>query len=576
MDKRWVVPHPDMALQKKLSKEFEIPPITAQVLINRGLRNSSEVDLFLNGKLSQLHDPFIFSEMKAAVDRIFKAIKGKEKIVMYGDYDVDGSTGTALLCYLMKDLEAKYDYYVPNRLEEGYGLHKAALDTCKKEGAKVLITIDNGVGAIAEIAYAKKIGIDVIVTDHHEPKEELPDCVAILDPKLPDEKYPFKGLSGVGMAFKLAHALVRRGLEINYPPAKKIDLKEHLDLVALGTVADVVPLIDENRIMVKHGLKKLSRATKVGLKVLKEKSGLTGEISTGQVAFRLAPRLNAAGRIGDARNAIKLMTTEDEDEAINLAHLLEESNRERQEIERKILEEAMKQVKSRVDLEKDPVIVLDGENWHSGVIGIVASRILGTYYKPTIIISVDGNQGKGSARSVKNLHILEALTECGGMLKSFGGHKQAAGFSLEKKTVEQFRVKFAESVRHRIKPEDLIPELEIDMEVKLGEISFDLLDSLELLSPFGYENPRPILASRNLEVIRPSLVGKNHLKLLLSDGKDTLDAIGFDMADALKLIRKGGTKVDVAYRPQINTFRGNTALQLQIEDIRLSSESATL
>lgn len=575
MEKRWVIPPPDFNLQKKLAKEFEIPSITAQVLINRGLRNSTEVDLFLNGKLSQLHDPFLFIEMKSAVDRVFKALKGKEKITLYGDYDVDGSTGTALLYCVFKALEAKFDYYVPHRVEEGYGLHKAALDALKKEGTKLLITIDNGISANAEIAYAKKIGIDVIVTDHHEPKGDAPSCVAILDPKNHDEKYPFKGLSGAGVAFKFAHAIVRRGLEVNYPPAKKIDLKEHLDLVALGTVSDVVPLVDENRIMVKHGLKKLSRTNRMGLKILKEKSGLTGDISTGQVAFRLAPRLNAAGRMGDARNSIQLMITEDEDEALNLAHLLEESNRERQEIERKILEEAMKQVKSCVDLEKDPVIVLEGENWHSGVIGIVASRILGTYYKPTIIISLDGDTGKGSARSVKNLHILDALNDCQGMLKSYGGHRQAAGLSLAKKTVDQFRTKFAETVRSRIKPEDLIPELEIDMEVKLSEISFDLLDSLELLSPFGYENPRPILASRNLEVIRPSLVGKNHLKLLLTDGKDTLDAIGFDMADALKIIRKGGTKVDVAYRPQINTFRGNTALQLQLEDIRLAQESSS-
>ena len=573
MEKRWVIAPENLKLQKIFSKEFEIPLVTAQVLVNRGLQDVNEASLFLHGKLSQLHDPFIFSDMKNAVDRVYQAIEKKEKIVLYGDYDVDGSTGTALLLYLFRDLKAEVEYYVPHRVEEGYGVNKMALDSLKKEKTKLIITIDNGISAVKESEYAGKLGIDVIVTDHHEPKEELPKCVAVLDPKAPGEKYPFKGLSGVGMAFKLAHAIVRRGLEINYPFAKDIDLKEHLDLVALGTVADVVPLTDENRIMVKHGLKKLSRTSKVGLKVLKEKSGLNDEISTGQVAFRLAPRLNASGRIGNARNSIDLLCTQDETEAVTLAHTLEETNRQRQEIERHVLEEAMKQVKSNVDLENDPVIVLDGENWHSGVIGIVASRLVGTYYKPTVIISVDGKEGKGSARSIKNLHILEALTDCEKELKTYGGHKQAAGLSIETKALEKFRTKFIQSVQSRIKPEDLIPELEIDMEVNLGDITYDLLDSLETLSPYGYENPRPIFISRNLEALRPSLVGKNHLKLMFTDGNDTIDAIGFDMADALKLIRKPGTKVDVAYRPQINTFRGNSSLQLQIEDIRISQKS---
>lgn len=573
MEKRWVIAPQNLKLQKTFSKEFEIPLVTAQVLVNRGLQDVNEASLFLHGKLSQLHDPFIFSDMKNAVDRVYQAIEKKEKIVLYGDYDVDGSTGTALLLYVFRDLKAEVEYYVPHRVEEGYGVNKMALDSLKKEKTKLIITIDNGISAVKEIEYAGKLGMDVIVTDHHEPKEELPKCVAVLDPKAPGEKYPFKGLSGVGMAFKLAHAIVRRGLEINYPPAKDIDLKEHLDLVALGTVADVVPLTDENRIMVKHGLKKLSRTSKVGLKVLKEKSGLNDEISTGQVAFRLAPRLNASGRIGNARNSIDLLCTRDETEAVTLAHTLEETNRQRQEIERHVLEEAMKQVKSNVDLENDSVIVLEGENWHSGVIGIVASRLVGTYYKPTVIISVDGKEGKGSARSIKNLHILEALTDCEKELKTYGGHKQAAGLSIETKALEKFRTKFAQSVQSRIKPEDLVPELEIDMEIKLGDITYDLLDSLETLSPYGYENPRPIFISRNLEALRPSLVGKNHLKLMFTDGNDTIDAIGFDMADALKLIRKPGTKVDVAYRPQINTFRGNSSLQLQIEDIRISQKS---
>ncbi len=569
MDKRWVIVPQNVELQKAFSKEFEIPQITAQVLVNRGLQHVNESSLFLYGKLSQLHDPFIFNDMKAAVDRVFKAIDKKEKIIIYGDYDVDGSTAAALLLLVFRALKANVDYYVPNRVEEGYGLNKGALDELKKDKVKLMITVDNGISAIDEIAHASKIGLDVIVTDHHEPKGEVPKCVAVLDPKAPGETYPFKGISGVGMAFKFAHAVVRRGLEIDYEPAKDIDLKEHLDLVALGTVADVVPLVDENRIMVKHGLKKLSRTSKVGIKILKEKAGLSDEISTGQVAFRLAPRLNASGRIGDPRNTIDLLTTDDEDEALTLAHTLEETNRERQEIERKVLEEAMKQVKSDVS-EEDPVIVLDGENWHSGVIGIVASRLVGTYYKPTVIISTDGKEGKGSARSVKNLHILDALTDCDKSLKAYGGHKQAAGLSIETKTVKKFRTQFIESVRSRIKPEDLIPELEIDVEVALGDITYDLLDSLDLLAPYGYENPRPIFITRNVEALRPSLVGKNHLKLMFTDGNDTIDAIGFDMADALKLLRKPGTKVDVAYRPQINTFRGNSALQLQLEDIRIA------
>jgi single-stranded-DNA-specific exonuclease len=560
-EKNWQILPPNLELQNKISSELKIFPLTAQILINRGITNIQDANNFIKKDLSFLYNPFIFSDMEQITERVISAIKNKEKITVYGDYDADGICATALLFLSLMELGADCNYYLPNRIDEGYGLNNEAILKCKETGTKLLITVDCGISAKKEIEYAKSLAIDVIITDHHEPPKEIPECIGILNPKLQGSKYPFKNLAGVGVAYKLIDAISRK--------TGKLDPNEHLDLVALGTVADIVPLTGENRILVHHGLKKLESTNKLGLVKLKEKSGVDKDIQAGHIAFRLAPRINAAGRLSNAETAIKLMLTQNESEAEEHSHTLNKNNRERQKIEKEVLEKAVEQIESKFNFNTEKIIVLDAQNWPSGVIGIVAGRIVNQYYRPCIIISVENGLGKGSGRSIKNFHLLDALHSCSAHLIKFGGHAHAAGLSIEELLIQPFREKINEYAANNLKTEDLMPSIEIDAETKLKNISFELIEQLEALEPFGYDNPKPCFIAKDLQLYGdPQIVGEEHLKFKVKSEGRIFDAIGFGMADYFSFFDESST-LDIIYRPQINNWMNKKTIQLQIVDLKI-------
>ena len=529
-----VVPVPDSSTVRDMSEALELPPAIVKILLNRGFDSPETVEKFLNPQLSDLQDPFLLLGMDKAMERVTKALLANEKIVIYGDYDVDGITATSLLYIIFNKLGAQVDYFLPNRLVEGYGLSVDGINEVKKQGADLIITVDTGINAIDEVAYANSQGIEVIITDHHEPREILPEAVAIVNPK--QEQCQFnEELSGVGVAFKFAQA-VYKSLGQN-----EADLHEHLDLVALGTAADIVPLVGENRVLTRFGIPQISRTTKPGLKSLTFVSGLMGkDISTGQVVFVLAPRINAIGRLGDAKDAIRLLSTRDEKVAQEVARKLDDDNRKRKRIDEETLNEALAQLEEIADLENDKAIVLAGEGWHLGVIGIVASRIVERYHLPTVMISLKDGVGKGSARSIPGFHLCEALNKCEDLLLQYGGHKYAAGLSIESKNVEEFRKKFIEVSNSELTADDIQPKLKIDMEIELSEVTDDFMELLEKFAPFGPQNMRPVFLTRNCEIIgRPSVVGNNHLRMRVRKGSTVIDVIGFGFGDMLSQISTG-------------------------------------
>lgn len=559
-----VVPVPDSSTVRDMSEALELPPAIVKILLNRGFDSPETVEKFLNPQLSDLRDPFLLLGMDKAMERVTKALLANEKIVIYGDYDVDGITATSLLYIIFNKLGAQVDYFLPNRLVEGYGLSVDGINEVKKQGADLIITVDTGINAIDEVAYAKSQGIEVIITDHHEPREILPEAVAIVNPK--QEQCQFnEELSGVGVAFKFAQA-VYKSLGQNVA-----DLHEHLDLVALGTAADIVPLVGENRVLTRFGIPQISRTTKPGLKSLTFVSGLMGkDISTGQVVFVLAPRINAIGRLGDAKDAIRLLSTRDEKVAQEVARRLDDDNRKRKRIDEETLNEALAQLEEIADLENDKAIVLAGEGWHLGVIGIVASRIVERYHLPTVMISLKDGVGKGSARSIPGFHLCEALNKCEDLLLQYGGHKYAAGLSIESKNVEEFRKKFIEVSNSELTADDIQPKLKIDMEIELSEVTDDFMELLEKFAPFGPQNMRPVFLTRNCEIIgRPSVVGNNHLRMRVRKGSTVIDVIGFGFGDMLSQISTGSL-VDSVYTLEYNTYNNVTRVQMRIKDIKLT------
>jgi len=559
-----VVPVPDSSTVRDMSEALELPPAIVKILLNRGFDSPETVEKFLNPQLSDLQDPFLLLGMDKAMERVTKALLANEKIVIYGDYDVDGITATSLLYIIFNKLGAQVDYFLPNRLVEGYGLSVDGINEARKKGVDLIITVDTGINAIDEVAYAKSQGIDVIITDHHEPREILPEAVAIVNPK--QEQCQFnEELSGVGVAFKFAQA-VYKSLGQNVA-----DLHEHLDLVALGTAADIVPLVGENRVLTRFGIPQISRTTKPGLKSLTFVSGLMGkDISTGQVVFVLAPRINAIGRLGDAKDAIRLLSTRDEKVAQEVARKLDDDNRKRKRIDEETLNEALAQLEEIADLENDKAIVLAGEGWHLGVIGIVASRIVERYHLPTVMISLKDGVGKGSARSIPGFHLCEALYKCEDLLLQYGGHKYAAGLSIESKNVEKFRKKFIEVSNSELTADDIQPKLKIDMEIELSEVTDDFMELLEKFAPFGPQNMRPVFLTRNCEIIgRPSVVGNNHLRMRVRKGSTVIDVIGFGFGDMLSQISTGSL-VDSVYTLEYNTYNNVTRVQMRIKDIKLT------
>jgi len=563
-EKHWKIAASNPKLQAQLASKLGISTITAQLLINRGITNVQEAKIFLAKDIKSAFDPFLMKDMDKVTDRIIKAVKRKEKITVYGDYDADGLCSTALLLRFLKSLGTKqYSYYLPNRKDEGYGLNKDAIDKCREDGTQLLITVDCGISSRKEIAYANSFGIDCIVTDHHTPPNSLPECIGILNPKLPGCKYPYNDLAGVGVVYKLIQALAKKNNSAD-------NLTEYLDLVALGTIADVVPITGENRIFTYHGLKQLENTKNTGIQKLKKSISLDGEIQTGHVAFKLAPRLNASGRLFSAEDSLKLLLTEDEAEAGELAKKLNKNNYERRQIENEVLESALQQVKRKFNFNTDKVIVIENRNWPVGVIGIVAGRLASRYHRPAIVISVENGIGKGSGRSTKNFHLLNALNVCKDFFLNFGGHAHAAGISIEEALIPAFIEKINEYAETVLLPESLDPELDIDTEVFFPGITYELIDQIDTLSPFGLNNPKPLLFSSNLELYRePQVVGKKHLKMWLKSRGKVFEAIGFGMGERINEFYEFHT-IDLVYRPEINTWQNRQIIQLRIQDMRLN------
>ena len=554
---------PDFKLVEKLVQETTLPKNIVKILVTRGLDTQETIHRFLEPSLEDLKDPFEMSGMDQGIDRVTSALYNNEKILIYGDYDVDGITATALLYLVLNKLGANADFYLPNRLTEGYGLSPDGIDLARQSGVSLLITVDTGITAVEEIKYASSIGIDVVVTDHHEPAMSLPPALAIINPKQTACDYGGE-LSGVGVAYKFAQALYRRlGQDEN-------ELHEHLDLVALGTSADIVPLVDENRVLTKFGIKQIARTTKPGIKSLAFVSGLMGkEIGTGQVVFILAPRLNAIGRLGDARQAARLLATRDERLASEIARKLDSENRRRKEIDEQTLREALEQMEDTVDLEHDKAIVLAAEGWHQGVIGIVASRLVERYHLPTVMIAISDGEGKGSARSIPGFHLCEALKQCEPLLIRYGGHKYAAGLSIKGENIPAFRERFKEVSGENLSKEDTTPKLNIDLEIELREITDEFVKLLEQFAPFGPQNMRPIFLTRNCEVVdTPYVVGSNHLKMQLSKDGATIDVIGFGFGHMARELSQRGCLVDIVYALEFNTYRGATKIQMRLRDIK--------
>ena len=558
--KRWVIASPESALAASLGV---VPPL-AQVLINRGYRDPESALAFLNPQLRHLRDPFELAHMSAAVERVRTAIEKQERIVIYGDYDVDGVTSSALLLRVLRAAGAVVDNFLPHRIDEGYGLSRDGIARCLKESKPaLLIAVDCGTTAVAEISDLKSQGVDVIVLDHHEPAAELPACIALVNPKLVDGE-PQAGLAAatplasVGVAFKLAHALLKQDRRL----AERIDLREHLDLVAVGTVADIVPLTGENRILVKAGLERLPQTQKVGLRALMDIADVPDHVKPYHIGFRIGPRLNAAGRLADATAALELLLTDDDAHARELAKLLNDHNTERQRIEERITEEALAMAwKSATDR----ILVLANADWHTGVIGIVASRISQQFYRPAVII---GKDGKGSCRSVSGFSIVEALAKCASVLERFGGHEMAAGLSIESVKIDELRRLLNEHAATMLKEEDLQPRVRIDAVVRLDELDAEFFEQLERFEPCGQDNPEPTFAVLGVHLRgAPRVVGKDHLKFFVTNGETSAEAIWWKMAN--RELPSG--PMDVAFNAELHEYRGKQTVQLKVRDVRESS-----
>lgn len=548
-------------IQKAFASELNISGITAQLLSNRGIITAKEAGEFLACSLSSCHNPFLMKDMDKAVSRIKKAISEKEKILVYGDYDVDGMTSVAMLKQALLNLGAIVETYIPNRLEEGYGLNTNAIKKALKDGVSLIITVDCGIGSFKEIEYAKALKIDVVVTDHHEIVDSrIPEeASAVINPLQKDCSYPFKHLAGVGIAYKLVKALYE---------GTPFIAEDFLDLVSLGTVADVVPLKGENRILAKHGLNEINKRTRQGINALADIAGLSGkDVSSGHIGFILGPRINAMGRIGSPQKALDLLLTDDRDQALTLARVLDTENRNRQKIESRILDEALNRIEKEVNFKHHRIIVLGSEGWHSGVIGIVASKIADRFYRPAILVSLDGKHGKGSGRSIENFNLFDMLLQCKDLLLGFGGHEGACGLTIEKNRLEEFRDRINTEAAEYMSEDTFRPQLDIDMEIPLNMLTEDVINEIESLAPFGEENPRPVFSSRNLIVKDgPRQIGRKGFKMWVTDNNITCEAVNFGRNELA--VPKTGSGVDLAYMPSINDWQGLQSIQLELKDIK--------
>lgn len=562
---RWRCAEVSETQAAQLAEEAGISQLLAKLLIVRGMDNKSQVDHFLQDSLEELLDPYGLAGMKEATARIQEALKAQERIWIYGDYDADGVSSTSLMIYLMRELGTDFDYYIPHRALEGYGLNNNAIDRAKADGVKLIITVDTGISAVEQIAYAHSLGIDVVVTDHHEPPHVLPEAAALVNPKLPYCPYPFKGLAGVGVAFKLAHALLGQ-------------VPEHLlELAAIGTVADLMPLTGENRIIVREAVKRMRRSAYPGIKALLQVSNVdVTQVTSTNIAFSMAPRINASGRLDHADTAVQLLTSDDPAAALACAEELDRLNKTRQQIVEQIVKEAEAQLAEKLDDEGKPphVIVLAQAGWNVGVIGIVASKILERYYRPTFILGIDEETGlcKGSARSIEGFDLHASMTSCASLFEHYGGHQAAAGMTIAREKLADLEHEMNTIAIRELKEEDLIPYTVVDAECSLSEIPLHVIDELSCLEPFGMGNSSPRVMLRDMIVDEKRTMGKEnqHLKLSLKQERATLDAVAFSKGMLFERITESA-HVDVLGELNVNEWNGRRKPQLMLQDIRIST-----
>ncbi len=564
----WRLPTIELEQQLSVAQEMGVARPLAQVLLNRGLSSPEQVREFIEAGIENLRDPLDIPGMLIGAERIIKALDQNEHILIYGDYDVDGITATTLLTSFLRGLGGQVSYYIPDRRDEGYGLNVQALEQAQAKGAKLVVTVDCGISAKEEAQAAVQLGLDLVITDHHQVPQELPEAIAVIDPKIVAEEQPWTDLAGVGVAYKLAQAVKKLLGEDYY-------LEEYLDLVALGTVADIVPLRKENRILVKAGLAQISQTKRPGLQALLNVSGIGQEqVTVGQIGYAVAPRLNACGRLSQAEIGVELLLTEDEKRAQEIAQLLDQENRSRQDLESAIYTEALALVEKDVDISQDKVIILAAKDWHPGVIGIVASRLVEKFYRPTILISLEEGVGKGSGRSIHGFDLYQALQNVQEYLLSFGGHKMAAGLSIAEDQLPAFKSALKAYTEEVLTEKDLVPFIEVDCEILPEEINAELLEGIDKLAPFGFHNPAPVFALRNRSITNCSQVGKNnkHLRLRVQKEENSwLDGIAFQ-AGSLKEEACTWERCDLAFSPEINNWQGRSQIQLVIKDLKSATQ----
>lgn len=554
-----------------IQQELNVPKEIARILAIRGIQTYDEAKSFFRPALNSTHDPFLMKDMEKAASRLYKAICNREKVLIYGDYDVDGTTATSIIYTYLKSFGVEVDYYIPHRFKEGYGINPDGIKYAIEINADLIVSVDCGITAIEEAVYAKEQGVDLIICDHHTVGSEIPDAEAVLDPKRPDCSYPFDGLSGAGVGYKLIQATTKKlGLSDSLP-------HEYLDLVAISIASDIVPIIDENRILMRKGLQLINSEPRIGIKALLDKIKIPlGSVTTSSIVFSIGPRINAAGRMGDATAAVELMISEDRSAAANRAKQLESINLKRRSTDSKTMEQAQEMLENHFNLDETSAVVLHHPNWHLGVIGIVASRIVDAHYRPAIMLSTVEGKIKGSARSIKGFNIYDALKECDDLLEQFGGHEFAAGLTMEQENLAEFRKRINKIANHRLPDNDFKPELEIASKLHLDKVNLKFWKLLSQFEPFGPGNMRPIFVSEDVCIEGvPSIVGSGHLKMKVKqDDSIVFDAIGFNMHEFEPKLRNcDQDKIDVAYVLEENNWNGKRTIQMRLKDIHIEQRN---
>jgi single-stranded-DNA-specific exonuclease len=552
---------PDTAAS--LARALGAPLAVGHALVNRGIAREADARSFLDPVLEDLHDPAEMLDLEPAAELILGAVARGEPVLVQGDYDVDGITATFLLASTLEELGARVETRIPHRLKDGYGLTVESVEEAWRRGCRLVLTVDCGITAVEAVARARELGMTVVVTDHHEPPAVLPEAHAILDPLRPGCPYPFKSLAGVGVAFKLAERLLRGrgGLD---------RARRYLDVVALGTIADVVPLVGENRVLARLGLDRLNQGPRLGLKALMEVASLAGKrITSGHVAFVLAPRINAAGRLGNAEQGLRLLLARDEDEASSIARSLEEDNLKRRSFDEKVLADAVRMVERELAYPDCSSILLWSDAWHPGVIGIVASRLVERFQRPALLVAVDGERGRGSGRSLPGLDLTSLLDDCGDLLVAHGGHAFAAGLTIERRHLPELRERFERLVREQFRPDQFVQRLELDADLRAGECDMDLVEWLERMAPHGLDNPEPLFRMSQARVERVQEVGGGkHVRLLARDDSGGIEAIGFGLGERARELARAG-RADLAFAPTRNEWSGETRVQLKLKGVRI-------